>query len=465
MVDRRGQLRLFGVPYWAILMGLTAVAAVLIVALILHVPPRHAQIADWTPVDELLDQARSDWKQLFVVSSLLAVTLAITVLIVYSYIATREKLAEVQIASKSILESLAGGVLTLDLEGRLTIVNKAASQILEIREDPPFPTLAALGQKHPKLVEVVRQALLDEVYAQDWDWTFLNSANTLVHLRANVSPQTDDDGRRVGIVVLIKDVTNLVRMEQELRKRERLAAAGSLAAGIAHEIRNPLGALELNLRLLRDELRNPESSREEVDGYFEVLFAETRRLNRITSNFLQLSRPAPLVKTRLAVQKPVRQVVRLLETEALEKNVRIEVDLGGEEIPVLGEESKLEQVCLNILINAIQAMPQGGVARVTVRRQSGEDGEWAEIVFTDSGVGIPPENIPRLFDPYFTTRSDGTGLGLAIADRIVADHGGAISVTSSPGQGATLTVRLPVAREEETAGVSGESAWAARSWS
>lgn len=456
---------MFGVPYWIILMALAAVAAALIVALILHVPPRHAQIADWTPVDELLDQARSDWRQLFVVSSLLAVTLAITVLIVYSYIATREKLAEVQIASKAILESLAGGVLTLDLEGRLTIVNKAASQILEIREDPPFPPLAALGQKHPKLVDVIRQALLDQVYAQDYDWTFLNSAGTPVHLRANISPQTDDDGRRLGIVVLIKDVTNLVRMEQELRKRDRLAAAGSLAAGIAHEIRNPLSAVELNLRLLRDELRDPACSPQEVDGYFDVLFAETRRLNRITTNFLQLSRPAPLVKSRLPIQKPVRQVARLVETEALEKNVRIELDLGDREIFVLGEETKLEQVCLNILINAIQAMPRGGVARVTVRRRSDDGGEWAEVAFTDSGVGIPPENIPRLFDPYFTTRPDGTGLGLAIADRIVADHGGSISVASSPGRGATLTVRLPVAPDEEAAGTPAESACVARSWS
>jgi PAS domain S-box-containing protein len=465
MVDRKGRLRLFGIPYWVILTGLSAIAAALIIALILHVPPRHAQIADWTPVDELLDQARSDWKQLFVVSSLLAVTLAITVLTVYSYIATREKLAEVQTASKAILESLAGGVLTLDLEGRLTIVNKAASQILEISEDPPFPKLAALGQKHPKLVEVIRRALVEGVYAQDYDWTFLNSQNALVYLRANISPQADDGGRRVGIVVLIKDVTHLVRMEQELRKRDRLAAAGSLAAGIAHEIRNPLSALELNLRLLRDELRQPASSREEIEGYFDVLFAETRRLNRITSNFLQLSRPAPLVKSRLPVQRPVRQVARLLETEAQEKNVRIELDLGGEEIPVLGEETKLEQVCLNILINAIQAMPQGGVARVTVRRRMGEDGDWAEIAFADTGVGIPPENIPRLFDPYFTTRSDGTGLGLAIADRIVADHGGSILVASSPGQGATLTVRLPVAGDGDTAGISAEATCAARSWS
>jgi signal transduction histidine kinase len=156
-------------------------------------------------------------------------------------------------------------------------------------------------------------------------------------------------------------------------------------------------------------------------------------------------------------------VVRLLETEALEKSVRFELEISDREIPVLGDEAKLEQVCLNIMINAIQAMPLGGVLKVSVHRRATGNRDLAEVAFADSGEGIPAENIPHLFDPYFTTRPDGTGLGLAIADRIVADHGGSILVASPPGEGATLTVRLPVAPEGEPAAFQPEGTCAATS--
>ena len=188
-------------------------------------------------------------------------------------------------------------------------------------------------------------------------------------LRTSISEQVDESGQRVGIVVLVKDVSRLVAMESELRKRDRLAAAGTLAAGVAHEIRNPLSALELNLRLLRDEVATLGTTGRDIEGYFEILFAETRRLNRITSNFLQLSRPEPLARVRVPVHHPVMQVARLVNREAQEKNISLVLDLAGGDPEVLGDSTKLEQVCLNILINAMQAMPTGGVIHVASAHQ------------------------------------------------------------------------------------------------
>lgn len=181
-----------------------------------------------------------------------------------------------------------------------------------------------------------------------------------------------------------------------------------------------------------------------MDEYFEVLFAETRRLNRITSSFLQLSRPGPITKVRVPVQEPVRQVLRLLESEAMGKGVSFSVDLPTDGIEVLGDATKLEQVCLNLLINSMQAMPHGGIIQVSCNRTRSEAGDTVDVIIADQGVGVPKENMQRLFDPYFTTRPDGTGLGLAIADRIVSDHGGTILVESTPGEGTTMTVRLPL---------------------
>jgi two-component system sensor histidine kinase HydH len=452
MLRSQQQVRFFGLRYGSIFAGLAAVAVVLIVLLLLNFP----QTQDRVPVADTMSRVRADWTKLLILFSLLGITATAAIVTVYSYFGTREKLARVQTTAKAILESLVGGVLTLDIEGRVTIINRAATQILETGTGPPYPNLVELSQQHPALVGLIRRALDAHQYVQDQDSTIVNSRNEQVVLRTSISEQLDEAGRRVGIVVLVKDVTTLVAMENELRKRDRLAAAGTLAAGVAHEIRNPLSALELNLRLLRDEVASPHPNGEDIEGYFEILVAETGRLGRITSNFLQLSRPEPLAKSRFSVHQPVLQVVRLLEREDQEKKISFALDLASDDLIVLGDTTKLEQVCLNILINAMQAMPDGGVIRIGSAISSSDGHRFVSLSFADQGLGIPSENLSRLFDPYFTTRADGTGLGLAIADRIVTDHGGKILVNSTVGAGTTVTVFLPLADIQDT-GIKEES--------
>ncbi|MGJ5814841.1 two-component system sensor histidine kinase NtrB [Paludibaculum fermentans] len=396
-----------------------------------------------TAVSDLFERFHHSWIRLFVLSALLGVILTASVLTVFSYFSTRKRLARIQTTSRAILESLVGGVLTVDVAARITIINRAASKILELPSQAPYPDLATLAVRHPRLAEVIRQALQVNEYVQDDDVAFANSRGDRSILRTTVSAQVDESGRRVGLVVLVKDVTRIIALEKELRRRDRLVTAGTLAAGVAHEIRNPLSAIELNLRLLRDEVLSP--GRSDLEEYFDVLFAETRRMNRITSSFLQLSRPEPITKMRVPIQEPLKQVIRLLESEATAKGVSFSLDLPGGGLEVLGDSTKLEQVCLNLLINSMQAMPQGGVIHISCSRTTSEAGDCVQIVVADQGVGVPKENMQRLFDPYFTTRPDGTGLGLAIADRIVSDHGGGIFVESTPGEGTTMTVRLPLA--------------------
>jgi signal transduction histidine kinase len=449
MLRSQQEVRLFGQRYQAIFVGLAIAAAVLIILFILDFPRTQGRIS----AVDALRQVRTDWIGLLIILALLGVTATATAVTVYSYFATKEKLAKIRTTAKAILESLVGGVLTLDTEGGVTIVNRAACQILEIESEPPYPSLAKLSAKHLALGGLIRQALDARQYVQDEDSVFVNSRNESIVLRTSISEQVDEAGERVGIVVLVKDVSRLVAMEGELRRRDRLAAAGTLAAGVAHEIRNPLSALELNLRLLRDEVKSVCTTGGDMEGYFEILFAETRRLNRITSNFLRLSRPEPFPRVRVSVHEAVTQVARLVHREAQEKNISLVLDLAGGNPDALGDSTKIEQVCLNILINAMQAMPTGGVIHITSATGWSDRRKFVHLSFADQGVGIAPENLPRLFDPYFTTRSDGTGLGLANADRIVTDHGGKILVESTVGAGTVVTVCLPVADAEETDGV------------
>ena len=452
MLRSQQEMRLFGQRYGAIFAGLAIAAAVLIVLLILNFPRTPGP----TPEVDAFKQVGSDWTLSLMIFALLGITAAAAAVTVYSYFATKEKLAKVQTTARAILESLVGGVLTLDTDGGVTIINRAACEILEIEPAPPYPDLAELPEKYRPLVGLIRQALDAHQYVQDQDSVFVNSRNQHIVLRTSISEQVDETGDRVGIVVLVKNVSSLVAMESELRKRDRLAAAGTLAAGVAHEIRNPLSALELNLRLLRDEVTGicpaGGDAGSDIDGYFEILSAETRRLNRITSSFLQLSRPEPLAMVRIAVHQPVTQVVRLVHREAQEKNISLVLDLVNGDPEVLGDSTKLEQVCLNILINSMQAMPAGGVINIKSRIHRSDGRRFVTLAFADQGAGISQENLPRLFDPYFTTRADGTGLGLAIADRIVTDHGGKILVESTVGAGTIMTVCLPIADAGNTHG-------------
>jgi len=385
-------------------------------------------------------------RELFVcLGLLLGCLFAMAIGAAYRHLTATRHLADVRTTSKAILESLVGGVLTFGCDARITIINRAAARILELPSHSPYPPFASFAAQHPAIAESVQRALSNEEYGQESDTPFVNSAGKMAILRTTVSAQVNEDGERVGLIVLVKDVSAIVALEQELRKRDRLAAAGSLAAGVAHEIRNPLSAIDLNLRLLRDEVMPKVLGRQDVEEYFEILFVEIARLSRITDSFLQLSRPDTLKRTRMQLREPVLRVIRLLEPDAKGKRITFRVDLSQSEPEVFGDPTKLEQVWLNVLINSMQAMPNGGEIRVSELFQADDEHEWISVVVEDQGTGVPPENIERLFDPYFTTRSDGSGLGLAIADRIVADHGGMIAVESRPGHGTKLTVRIPVA--------------------
>lgn len=379
------------------------------------------------------------------VALLLGATAVTSVLILNRHNKAQSELLRVQVLGRNILENMVGGVITLDLAGRITLVNPAVRGILEMPEHSGKYTLEWISRRQQQLGEVIRAAVEGDQYAQDQDLPYRTSAASQIWLRVTTSPLVGNRMAKEGAVVLIKDVTRLRAMEERLRLADRLAVTESLAAGVAHEVRNPLSAIELNLGLLQEEVFSQAPDGEEIRDYFEVLMAETRRLNRITEEFLALSRPGSLRQRELSILEVVNRVLRLLESEAAEKRIRIETAIEQDLPQTLGDGERLEQVFLNVLINAMDAMPGGGVIQVGATLQD-KDGEHAiEVSITDQGTGIRPEDLSRLFDPYFTTKPNGTGLGLAIAHRIVTDHKGEIIVESAPGAGTTVRVRLPVA--------------------
>ncbi len=236
-------------------------------------------------------------------------------------------------------------------------------------------------------------------------------------------------------------------LEEAMAREQRLSAVGNLAAGVAHEVRNPLNAISIGLQRLRKEFTpGDEEARAEYTRFTEIMQAEVGRLNEIVSRFLTLARPSRLTLAEEPLDPLLEELMTLLASQASAQKIRTEVSLQLGEARVRMDRQKLAHAFMNILLNAIQAMPEGGM--LSVRAEMGSvsaDGRRIRVRIADSGPGIAPENLDRIFEPYFTTKEGGTGLGLALAYKIVQEHQGTIRAESQPGAGATFTVTLPVA--------------------
>ena len=356
------------------------------------------------------------------------------------------------------VDSLNSGLLTTDLDSRVRSLNPEAERIIGL-----VPS-EVLGRDLEEVLPGVREALL--VGKETPSGGRLRARMPLVrpggekrHLGLASSILRDGEGLASGWVVIFQDVTDVVAMEQELRRSERLAGIGQLAADIAHEIRNPLAAISGSVQILEASLSEDEGD-PEPQRLMGIVLREIDRLNGLITEFLQFARPAPTKPTQVDLGSVVEDLVRMFEVTRPE-GVEIEVDLGTK-LTALADPTQVRQILWNLILNAVQAMPEGGRIRISVAEAAGEPQEGAsedrndakggadfvEVTVTDTGVGIAPEVLERIFDPFFTTKPEGSGLGLATVHRIVEANGGNLRVQSLVGEGTALRVRFP--RQEET---------------
>jgi PAS domain S-box-containing protein len=231
------------------------------------------------------------------------------------------------------------------------------------------------------------------------------------------------------------------RQREILHQREKLTALGTLAAGLAHEINNPISIISSRLELMLMEAENPGLP-SEVREDLLVLQRNVRRVGQLTQGLLSFARQGSRERTAVDLNRAVDETLLLFERQMRKLGIETHLRLDRTLPAILGDVSALQQVTLNLLSNAREAMADGGTVTIETRRARGQAG-WIELVISDTGPGIPPEALPRIFDPFFTTKSGGTGLGLAISYGIVQDHGGTIHVDSAPGRGTTFTVGFP----------------------
>jgi two-component system sensor histidine kinase HydH len=241
----------------------------------------------------------------------------------------------------------------------------------------------------------------------------------------------------------------LLEKEAQLHRADRLSALGQLSAGLAHEIRNPLGAIKGAVEILEEDYPAGHPKAE----FYAIILKEVKRLNDVVTNFLNFARPVSMRFVPVDVREVLASLEGLVSGEARAHRVRIATNFHAGPSRVMADEALLKQAFLNIMLNALEAMPAGGDLTISTRVadpttveivDSDDREEWLEAVFDDTGSGIPEEHLGRVFDPFFTTKKDGTGLGLAITYRIIENHRGIIRVTSQPGKGTTFIITLPL---------------------
>ncbi len=391
----------------------------------------------------ILGAQRADtWHTIVMAAILLLVCLSgiLLLFMAQGYRTTRASLVRIKAFSDNVVENMPIGLIALDEQRRIASYNQAAQSILGFEPDTAIGRRAAQILPHQISEEIEGLTATGDVVEKEIDCRLAD--DRLVPLALSASALHDGDRRFLGFVLLLKDLREVYALRREIHRNQRLASVGRLAAGVAHEVRNPLSSIKGFATYFKERYREkPED--QQVAG---IMIQEIDRLNRVIGQLLDFARPIKVVAKAAAVPQLVADSLKLVEARAKEKAIGIETIIAPQLLTVFLDPDRIKQVLLNLYLNALDAMEAGG--RLSVSAAAEDHNRWIVFRVSDTGHGISKENQSQIFDPYYTTKSTGTGLGLAIAHNIVDAHGGRIEVDSAAGKGTTVTVRIPKTSEE-----------------
>lgn len=351
---------------------------------------------------------------------------------------TAKSLANLRVLHERIVESIRSGLITTDLDGKIYAFNAAAAEITGHKAEE------MCGKSIFSLFGNIKLPIADSLEATDtgeqpprFETDCITPEGFAVRVGYNISPLFSEDGETTGLVLTFQDLTEIRTMEENVRRKDRLAAVGRVAAGLAHEIRNPLGAMRGSIQVLQMQTA-PESSQAAL---MEIILRESDRLNNIITNFLTYAKPRVGDFSETDVREAISDTFTLLKySPDLKENHILETDLPETPVMISADSTQLKQIFWNLARNSIQSMPEGGRLKITLQNL---EIERIRILFEDTGCGMSAGQVEQLFEPFSESKTGGTGLGLSIVYQIIRDHNGTINVRSLENQGTTITVELP----------------------
>jgi len=346
-----------------------------------------------------------------------------------------------------IVQNVASGLITVNEKGLITSFNRMAEEITGFKWGEVYQK--KIADLFPGFI--IKESLssvgmgkeLAKIQQGRWETKFQRKDGTILTLGFSVSPLKDSNDNEIGTIFIFQDLTKIREMEEDLKRADRLAAIGTMAAGLAHEIRNPLASISGSIEILKEEMDGSGQSPKLMD----IVLREIGRLDSLIADFLLFARPSSPQKNLVHLNKIITDLLQVINNNP---ECRPSINFFTkfeEEIYLLGDEQQLKQAFWNLLINALQAMPHGGEINITLRRvystDQNEPGQ-VEIIISDTGVGIAESDLDKIFNPFFTTKEQGTGLGLSIVHRIIEGHGGKITVQSKLNKGTIFRITLPI---------------------
>ncbi len=348
----------------------------------------------------------------------------------------------------NILESLTSGVIVVDQEFQVTTYNPAAEHLTgHSMSSAPGRYLGSLFDTD------VFEHLIQEIQSEEAgpftvDREWLRPSGETFNFRISASPVMEQSGARIGTVLVLQDLTQVKRLEEEAARNQRLVAMGEMAAGIAHEIRNPLGSIELCGSLLKKDLQEDEDKLPLVEN----ICSSVSNMDRIISSLLMFAKSPQPSRQKCDLNALMEELLEFSANLVIPEEIRIQSNFEAGPMIGIGDHDLLKQVFLNLIRNGIQAMPNGGELNLSTKRAvqdpdfsnaEKEPRHYIAATVSDTGEGMHPEKLRKIFHPFYTTKDKGTGLGLAIAHNIIKAHQGMIDVDSQPGKGTRFTVKIP----------------------
>jgi len=359
-------------------------------------------------------------------------------LVMQRYANSERSLRDVKVLATDILASMDAGVITTDRHGRVTSINPRGTELIGIDKKSLNRSLRDADPQHRLLAELCDDVLQNHQGIRDRDYTVSHRGHRQT-MRTSCTLLRHEGGAEIGTVIQVRDVSERALIEERLRRMERYMGLGTLASGLHHEIKNPLSALLLHIQLLSERMAE-KSTDLQVDELLDVIHQEVRRINDVLDGFRNYASVTELGRSEVNPVVLIEKLLRLIKPQAERQQVSLRTDFGdGIQAGLRADSIRLEQVLLNLTLNAMAAMPDGGTLTIGVRRQE----DLLRIDVGDTGSGIPADIRSQIFDPYFTTKNEGTGMGLALCDKIVRQHDGVLEFQSDEA-GTVFSVYLPI---------------------